>query len=104
MSRRQEQKYNYDNSGGENDSSIRNLDEYLEMLYEVPGNKKQAEQQTQVLGTQKILSLCRHVPNLEQLIQNNTVMGALTRVLQEEYKKSVEVTFNILRYFTFKCS
>ena len=45
-----------------------------------------------------ILKLCRDVMNLEQLIQNNTVMGALTRVLQEEYKKSVDLTFNILRY------
>ena len=35
----------------------------------------------------------------EQLIQNTTVMGALTRVLQEEYKKSIELTFNILRIF-----
>ena len=32
-----------------------------------------------------------------QLIQNATVMGALTRVLQEEFKKSTELTFNILR-------
>lgn len=47
-----------------------------------------------------ILKLCRDVMNLEQLIQNNTVMGALTRVLQEEYKKSVDLTFNILRYCT----
>jgi hypothetical protein len=44
-----------------------------------------------------ILKLCRDVMNLEQLIQNSTVMGALTRVLQEEYKKSVDLTFNILR-------
>ena len=26
-------------------------------------------------------------------------MGALTRVLQEEFKKSVDLTFNILRIF-----
>jgi hypothetical protein len=32
-----------------------------------------------------MLSLCRDVMNLEQLIQNNTVMGALTRVLQVNY-------------------
>jgi len=44
-----------------------------------------------------ILKLCRDVMNLEQLIQNGTVMGALTRVLQEEFKKSVELSFNILR-------
>jgi hypothetical protein len=44
-----------------------------------------------------IRKLCRVVMNLEQLIQNGTVMGALTRVLQEEYKKSMDLTFNILR-------
>ena len=48
-------------------------------------------------GTGMILKLCRDVMNLEQLIQNGTVMGALTRVLQEEFKKSVELSFNILR-------
>ena len=42
------------------------------------------------------LLLLFFLPNL-QLIQNATVMGALTRVLQEEYKKSTELTFNILR-------
>jgi hypothetical protein len=51
-----------------------------------------------------ILQLCRDVMNLEQLIQNSTVMGALTRVLQEEYKKSVELTFNILRFGSFSCN
>ena len=51
----------------------------------------------QVRGTAMILKLCRNVGSLESLIQNNTVMGALTRVLQEEFKKSVELTFNILR-------
>lgn len=96
-----EQKSSYENNNNNDDVddvSIRDLDNYLEMLYEVSGaNKNQTESQTQITGTQKILSLCRTVPNLEQLIQNNTVMGALTRVLQEEYKKSVDVTFNILR-------
>ena len=33
------------------------------------------------------------------MIQNGTVMGALTRVFQEEFKKSTELTFNILRVF-----
>ncbi len=90
--------HNDDGHGIDDDVSIRNLDTYLEMLYEVSGtNKNQTESQSQITGTQKILSLCREVSNLEQLIQNNTVMGALTRVLQEEYKKSVDVTFNILR-------
>ena len=52
---------------------------------------------TQVRGTLMILKLCRSVVNLEILIQNGTLMGALTRVLQEEFKKSTELTYNILR-------
>ena len=43
--------------------------------------------------------LCRDVMNLEQLIQNATLMGALTRVLQEDFKKSADLTFNILKIF-----
>ena len=50
-----------------------------------------------------ILKLCRDVMNLEQLIQNGTVMGALTRVLQEEFKKSVDLSFNILRCVMCGC-
>ena len=76
------------------------LDEYLDMLYQVSGRDSDNEGlKIQISGTSMILSLCRNVMNLEQLIQNNTVMGALTRVLQEEYKKSVDLTFNILRIF-----
>ena len=75
------------------------LDEYLDMLYQV-ADKKSAESslKKQVYGTAMILQLCRNVMNLDALIQNNTLMGALTRVFQEEYKKSVELTHNILRY------
>jgi hypothetical protein len=67
----------------------------LKNLNKKKGLKKQER------GTAMILKLCRDVMNLEQLIQNSTVMGALTRVLQEEYKKSIELTFNILRFSFF---
>lgn len=76
------------------------LDEYLEMLYQVSGKsdrEKEESLRTQERGTAMILKLCRNVMNLEQLIQNGTVMGALTRVLQEEFKKSLDLTFNIIR-------
>lgn len=33
------------------------------------------------------------------LDQDHTLMGALTRVLSEEYQKSVELCYNILRAF-----
>ena len=73
---------------GNEDDPLGTLDSCLELLYEAG---REAE------GAQGILSLCREALNLEALIQNHTVMGALTRVLQEEYKKSVEITFHILR-------
>lgn len=78
------------------------LDDYLDMLYQVGGKSEKDKDEglkTQIYGTGMILYLCRDVMNLEQLIQNGTVMGALTRVLQEEFKKSVDLTFNILRIF-----
>ena len=83
-------------------ADMESLDEYLELLYQVTGksdDEKQNEEalKAQIQGTAMILKLCRNVGHLECLIQNNTVMGALTRVLQEEFKKSFELTFNILR-------
>jgi len=78
------------------------LDNYLDMLYEGSGKSEKEKEEglkAQIKGTAMILNLCRDVMNLEQLIQNSTVMGAITRVFQEEHKKSVELTFNILRIF-----
>jgi hypothetical protein len=78
------------------------LDDYLEMLYQVSGKTGREREESlrlQERGTAMILKLCRNVMNLEQLIQNSTVMGALTRVLQEEFKKSIDLTFNIVRIF-----
>ena len=78
------------------------LDNYLDMLYEGSGKSEKEKEEglkAQIRGTAMILNLCRDVMNLEQLIQNSTVMGAITRVFQEEHKKSVELTFNILRIF-----
>jgi len=83
-------------------ASIDELDDYLDALYEVAGKSEKEREEglkVQLRGTGMILKLCRDVLNLEQLIQNATVMGALTRVLQDEYKKSMELTYNILRIF-----
>mmetsp|Transcript_29766 Transcript_29766/g.49787 ORF Transcript_29766/g.49787 Transcript_29766/m.49787 type:complete len:947 (-) Transcript_29766:278-3118(-) len=83
-------------------ADMADLDDYLDMLYQVSGKSDKEKEQglrLQERGTGMILKLCRDVMNLEQLIQNGTVMGALTRVLQEEYKKSVDLTFNIIRIF-----
>lgn len=81
-------------------ADINALDDYLEMLYEVASNKseKEAEQaiRKQERATLLILQLCREVMNLEQIIQNNTLMSALTRTL-EENKVSIDLSFNIIR-------
>lgn len=86
------------------EADINALDDYLEMLYEVASNKseKEAEQaiRKQERATLLILQLCREVMNLEQIIQNNTLMSALTRTL-EENKVSIDLSFNIIRYDSF---
>lgn len=73
---------------------IGELDDYLELLYE-----GQEEMTEKIHGTAMILKLCRNVGHLEQLIQNHTVMGALSRVLAEEFRKSMDLTYNIVRIF-----
>ncbi|CAM9547409.1 unnamed protein product, partial [Hapterophycus canaliculatus] len=73
-----------------------NLEDYVELLYE---GKDKDDMTKKIKGTALILDLCCHVGNLEHLIQDHTLMGALTRVLSEEYKKSVELCYNILRAF-----
>ena len=91
-----------EDEGAYNSASMDNLSDYLDLLYQVSGSsdhEKDSGLKSQIHGTKMILSLCQDVMNLEQLIQNTTVMGALTRVLQEEYKKSLELSFNILRIF-----
>jgi hypothetical protein len=78
------------------------VEQYLELLYQVSGqSEKQNNEalQLQTRGAGMILNLCRDVMNLEKVIQDSTIMGALARVLQEEFKKSVDLTFNILRIF-----
>lgn len=77
-------------------------EEYLDLLYQVAGQSEKQNNEAlklQTKGTGMILQLSRDVVNLEKIIQDSTIMGALARVLQEEFKKSVELTFNILRIF-----
>ncbi|KAK6194648.1 hypothetical protein SNE40_000246 [Patella caerulea] len=70
---------------------INDIDEYLELLYEDIPDK--------VRGSALILQLSRNPDNLEELFQNETVIGALARVLREDWKKSSEVATNIVYIF-----
>lgn len=71
------------------------IDSYIDMLYEGEDDARYEK----IRATEKILRLSCHVGNLEQLIQNHTLMGAISRVLAEEHKRSVELTYNITRVF-----
>ncbi len=49
-----------------------------------------------------ILKLVQNPLNLEHFIDNETMLGALARVLQEDHKKSTRLVTNILEiYFCF---
>lgn len=75
-------------------ASINNVDEYIEMLYEETAEKTR--------GTALILQLCRNSGNIQHLIENETLVGALARVLRDDWKKSFELATNIVSiFFTF---
>ncbi len=73
-------------------ANINNLDEYIELLYE--------EGVAKVKGARMILQLARNPDNLEELSQNEILLGALSRVLREEWRKSsIDLTTNIVYIF-----
>uniref|UniRef100_A0A915BXZ0 Kinesin-associated protein 3 n=2 Tax=Parascaris TaxID=6254 RepID=A0A915BXZ0_PARUN len=75
-------------------ASINNVDEYIEMLYEETAEKTR--------GTALILQLCRNSGNIEHIVENETLIGALARVLRDDWKKSFELATNIVSiFFTF---
>ena len=63
-------------------SSIENLSEYTELLYEDETSKIQA--------SKHILNLARNPENLETLLHSQTLLGALSRVLRDDWKKSTD--------------
>lgn len=52
------------------------------------------------LGVRKILQLAENDPtHLEDFIENEPLMGALSRVLQDDYKRSIELTLPLCTLF-----
>ncbi|XP_006005529.1 kinesin-associated protein 3a isoform X2 [Latimeria chalumnae] len=72
-------------------ANINDMDEYVELLYESISDK--------VRGSALILQLARNPDNLEELLLNETALGALARVLREDWKQSVELATNIIYIF-----
>ena len=74
-------------------ASIRNIDDYIELLYE--------ELPERIRGSALILQLARNPDNLEELEKNEAVLSALSRVLREDWRKSLDLSTNII--YTFFC-
>uniref|UniRef100_A0A2M4A7L9 Putative kinesin associated protein kap n=1 Tax=Anopheles triannulatus TaxID=58253 RepID=A0A2M4A7L9_9DIPT len=72
-------------------ASIRNIDEYIELLYEDLSEK--------VKGSRLILQLARDPDNLEELEKNEAVLSALSRVLREDWRRSLDLSTNIIYIF-----
>eukprot|EP00750_Incisomonas_marina_P003604 INCI1327.2.p1 GENE.INCI1327.2~~INCI1327.2.p1 ORF type:complete len:803 (+),score=183.58 INCI1327.2:163-2571(+) len=72
---------------------IDSLDEYLDNLYSEDFAVK-------TLGVRKIVQLAKNDPtNLEEFIENEPLMGALSRVLQDDYKQNYELTVPLCSLF-----
>ncbi|TGZ67305.1 hypothetical protein CRM22_004854 [Opisthorchis felineus] len=70
---------------------LNDVDQYLELLYEDIPEKLRA--------SALVLQLARNPDNLEELFQNETLVGALARVLREDWKKSTDLATNITYIF-----
>ncbi|XP_049445065.1 kinesin-associated protein 3a [Epinephelus fuscoguttatus] len=73
------------------EASISSIDEYVELLYE--------DIQEKIRGATLIFQLARNPDNLEELVQNETALGALARVLREDWKQSVDLATTIIYIF-----
>eukprot|EP01137_Pigoraptor_chileana_P023968 Opistho-2@91153 len=72
-------------------ANINDLDVYIEYLYEDMPEK--------IRGTSLVLQLTRLPDNLEEVVANETLIGALARVLKEDGKKNIELVTNIIYIF-----
>lgn len=82
-----------DKSSDTDKASIRNIDDYIELLYE--------ELPERIRGSAYILQLARNPDNLEEISKNEAVLSALSRVLREDWRKSLDLSTNII--YTFFC-
>ncbi|XP_072936591.1 kinesin-associated protein 3 [Epargyreus clarus] len=72
---------------------LNRVDDYVELLYDDIPEK--------IKGSALILQLARNPDNLIELARNEALLSALSRVLREEWKRSIELSTNIV--YTFFC-
>uniref|UniRef100_T1IWM8 Kinesin-associated protein 3 n=1 Tax=Strigamia maritima TaxID=126957 RepID=T1IWM8_STRMM len=77
-------------------ANLTEIDSYIELLYDETPDK--------IRSSALILQLARNPDNLEDLVQNEILLGALARVLREDWKKSIDLSTNIIYiFFCFSC-
>lgn len=77
-------------------ASIGKLESYIEYLYE--------EVERKILGTSLILQLARNTENLQDLSQNEALIGVLYRVLREDGRRHFALAINITFIFFYLAS
>ncbi|XP_008217642.1 kinesin-associated protein 3 isoform X1 [Nasonia vitripennis] len=78
-------------SGDSERAVISSIDSYMELLYdEIPDKIK---------GSTLILQLARVPDNLQELTKNESLLSVLARVLREDWRKSTELSINIIYIF-----
>ncbi|KAJ3286978.1 Kinesin-associated protein 3 [Rhizoclosmatium sp. JEL0117] len=78
-------------SGKEENASLDMIEQYIEGLYEDMPDK--------IASTRNILSLAKNPQNLDILMDNESLISAISRVLREDNKKSMELVTNIIYIF-----
>jgi len=87
----QQQQSLLDHGDATDTAKIGDIDEYMDLLYEDHDKKIQ--------GTSMVLQIAQNPDNLEEMIQNETLLGCLARVLRDEGLKSMELATNIIHVF-----
>ncbi|KAI8916105.1 kinesin-associated protein-domain-containing protein [Gorgonomyces haynaldii] len=72
-------------------ASMSQIDSYIEGLYE--------EMKEKITSTRRILELAKSPEHMPQLAANGSLMSALSRVLREDGKRSMELVTNIVYIF-----
>ncbi|KAG6611436.1 Kinesin-associated protein [Phytophthora cinnamomi] len=68
------------------------LDAYMEKLYD-------DDVESKLDGAKMILQLAEFAGNIEALVQNESLMSLLSRVLNDDYKKSYDFSLTMMRIF-----
>eukprot|EP00039_Didymoeca_costata_P013737 m.213474 g.213474 ORF g.213474 m.213474 type:complete len:782 (-) comp15860_c5_seq11:1677-4022(-) len=81
------------NEGRHASATIADIDDYIALLYDELPDK--------IKGTGLILQVAENPDNMEELVHNEPLMGALSRLLREEGMKSPELLTNIVHFFYY---